>query len=182
MIPDFVQDLTKYLPAQVVPAIVGLVAIPVFTRLFPPTDYGNYVLVMAAVSVLSTLVGWLGMSIIRFYPAFERDNRLEELYAAVITWIFVSVLVLAIIFAGAIFLVMPALGSQLHRLMLVGTLVFILTASFQVLQSFLRAQRKAGPYSGFFVWNSLAGLGIGIALVLVFGLNVEGLLWAASLS
>lgn len=182
MIRDFIKDLTKYLPAQVAPAIVGLVAIPIITRLFAPGEYGNYVLVMATVSVLSTIVGWLSMSIIRFYPAYERDGRLKELYSTVMKWLLISVFTMAAVVAGTLFFVKNALEDQLYRLMLTGTLVFVLTASFQVLQHFLRAKRKAGLYSGFFVWKSVAGLGIGIALVFVFGFGIEGLLWGSILS
>jgi O-antigen/teichoic acid export membrane protein len=182
MIKELVKDLAKYLPAQIAPAIVGLVAIPILTRLFPPRAYGNYVLVMATVSVLGAIVGWLSMSIIRFYPAHERDGRLEELYPTVKIWLLISVSIIAVVFAGTLFFVRNAVEDQLYRLMVIGILVFILTASFQVLQHFLRAKRRAGLYSGFFVWNSVAGLGIGLALVLVFGFGVEGLLWGSILS
>lgn len=169
--------MTKYFPAQIAPGIVGLVSIPIFTRLFTPGDYGNYVLVMATVSVMAAMVGWLSMSIIRFYTVYEMEGHLQEFYSTVIRWLIISVLTIALIFVGVIILIKNVLENQLYRLMLVGTLVFIFTACFQVLAHFLRAKRKVGLYSGFFVWKSMAGLGIGIALVLVFGMNVEGLLW-----
>lgn len=172
----------KYLPSKFVPAIAGLAAMPILTRLFPPEVYGNYVLVMATISGLAAMVSWLEMSVIRFYPSYERDGRLEELSSTVMMWLAISALGLAIVFAGTIFLVRTALGDQLHRLMLVGTLVFVLTASFGVPQDFLRAKRRAGWYSGFSTWKSIAGLGIGIALVTAFGLGVEGLLWGSILS
>jgi len=182
MIRGFAQDLAKYLPAQVAPAIVGLITIPILTRLFPPGEYGNYVLVLATVSVMTTIVGWLSMAIIRFYPAYERDGRLQDIYSTVIIWLCISVLSLALIFGSTLFIVKKAFDDQLYHLMLVGIAVFVLNATFQVLQNFLRAKRKAGLYSGFFVWKSVAGLGIGIALVLLFGLGVEGLLWGSILA
>jgi len=57
MIKDLFKDMTKYLPSKVIPAIVGIVALPIITRLFSPADYRNYVLVIATVSILSTLAG-----------------------------------------------------------------------------------------------------------------------------
>lgn len=68
MSKSFINDIYKYLPSQVIPAVVGFISIPVITRLFPPGDYGNYVLIMATTGVLLTLTGWLSMLIIRFYP------------------------------------------------------------------------------------------------------------------
>ena len=182
VIRGFVKDLLKYLPAQIVPAIAGMIVIPVITRLFPPADYGNYVLVIATVSVLTTVVGWLSMSIIRFYPACERDGRLPELYGTVIKWLLISVITLAAIFSGVIFAARAKLGNQLWYLMLIGTLVFVLNATFQTLQHFLRAKRRVGWYSSFSIWQSVARLGIGIALVITFGFGIDGLLWGAVLS
>ena len=77
MIKNLVKDAGKYLPGQIVPAIVGILSIPVITRLFSSGEYGKYVLVMAAVGVLSAIIGWLPMSIIRFYPVYERDGKLD---------------------------------------------------------------------------------------------------------
>jgi len=64
MIIDLFKDILKYLPAQIVPAMMGFISIPIITRLFDPADYANYILVIATVSVLITIVGWLPMSII----------------------------------------------------------------------------------------------------------------------
>jgi len=182
MIRNFVKDLLKYLPAQIVPALVGLIAIPIVTRLFPPADYGNYVLVIATVSVLTAIVGWLSMSIIRFYPACERDGRLQELYGTVIKWLLISVITLTAIFSGIISAARTKLGDQLYYLMLIGTLVFVLSATFYTLQHFLRAKRRIGWYSFFSIWQSVARLGIGIALVITLGFGIDGLLWGAVLS
>ncbi len=75
----FVKDMVKYLPSQVVPGLVALVSIPVVTRIFPPGEYGNYSLAAATVMILSTLFGWLPISVIRYYPAYEREGRLAVL-------------------------------------------------------------------------------------------------------
>jgi len=182
MIRDFVKDLLKYLPAQIAPALVGLVAIPIVTRLFLPEEYGDYVLVMATVSVVTTIAGWLTISIIRFYSACERDGQLQELYGTVIRWLLISGAVLAAIFSGVIFVSKVELGNQLYHLMLIGVLVLLATSVFQVLQQFLRVKRRVGWYSVFSVWQSTAKLGIGIALVIALGYGIEGLLWGAVLS
>ncbi len=179
---SFVRDVIKYLPSQVAPALVGLAAVPVLTRLFAPAAYGNYVLVVTTVSLLVTVVGWLGMSVIRFYPACERDGLLGPLHASVLAWLAISALGLAAVFLGTVSLARSSLGDPLYHLMLIGCVVFGLNAAFAVLQEFLRAKRWAGWYSVFFTWRSAAGFGIGLALVMAFGLGVEGLLWGSALA
>lgn len=179
---DLVKDLVKYAPSQAIPALMGLVAVPVLTRLFLPVDYGNYVLVMATISVLSTVVGWLGMSVIRFYPEYERDGRLDDLFDTIVGWLFITVTALAVLYIVSLFLAKTAIGSQLYHMMFIGTVVFALTSAFEVLLNFLRAKRWAGWYSGFSIWRNTAGLGIGIGLVLSFGFGIEGLLWGSAMS
>lgn len=182
MIRDFIKDLLKYLPAQITLAIVGFIAIPILTRLFLPADFGMCVLVMATVYVLALIIGWLSMSIIRFYPAYERDNKLEEFYSSAIKLLLLSVAALATVFLIVLFLLKSYVSAQLYHLMLIGTLLFILTASFQVLQHFLMARRQLGWYTGLSIWSITAALGIGIVFVMGLHYGVEGLLWGAVLS
>jgi O-antigen/teichoic acid export membrane protein len=66
--------------------------------------------------------------------------------------------------------------------MLIGVLVFILAAVFQVLQNFLRARRQLYWYTSFSIWRNVAALGLGVALVMGFQFGVEGLLWGSVLS
>jgi O-antigen/teichoic acid export membrane protein len=182
MIRDFVKDLLKYLPANVAPAIVGLFAIPIITRLFTPADYGHYALVMATVYILVLIIGWLGVSIIRFYPAYERDGELGTFYSNVIKLLLISVAVVAVAFLIVVLFLKAHISTQLYALMLIGVLLFVLVAGFQVLQNFLRARRQLYWYTGFAVWHSVAALGLGIALVMGLNYGIEGLLWGAVLS
>jgi O-antigen/teichoic acid export membrane protein len=182
MIRDFIKDLLKYLPANVVPAILGFVAIPILTRLFAPADYGNYALVMATVSILALIIGWLNTSIIRFHPAYERDGKLGAFYSSVIKLLLITTAVVAVVFLIVVVLLKSHMSTQLYNLMLIGALLFVLMASFQVLQQFLRARRELYWYTGFSTWRSVAALGLGIALVMGFRFGVEGLLWGNALS
>lgn len=182
MIRDLIKDLLKYLPAQIVPAIMGLTTIPIITRLFPPADYGNYILVTATVSIFVTIVGWLNMSIIRFYPVYDRDGQLPEFYGTVVRWLLISVAILATIFLGITFVAKTRLKTHLYYLMLIGALLFVFTAVFEVLQQFLRSRRWAGLYSAFSIWKNVAGLFIGLGLSITLDYGVEALLWGSVLS
>ena len=63
-----------YLLARGLPGIVAFLAIPLFSRLLEPADYGRYALVMASVGVLNALLfQWLRLSLVRYLAAYRDD-------------------------------------------------------------------------------------------------------------
>jgi len=178
MIRELFKDLIKYFPSKLVPAIVGIIAIPIITRLFSPDEYGNYVLVMATVSLLSTLaVAWLNSSTIRFLPAYELSGKVNQFRTVLLKLMLLSIGITFVLFLGILFLLKNCISSNFYSLMRIGIFVFAISSCWSILINFLRARRKAAWYSTFSVWASIAGLGFGILIVLNFDLGVEGLLW-----
>lgn len=182
MIKDLLKDMSKYLPAQIIPGVVGFISIPIVTRLFSPGDYGNYSLVLATVAILSLLVGWLSMSIIRFYPVFERDGKLDYFYGNIVKLFFISILIISVIFCGVLLTVKQLLSNQLYKLGYIGLILFVFTSLFNTLQHFLRSKRQVSWYSAFAIWKSVASIGLGLLLIVVFDFGIDGLLWGGSLS
>lgn len=177
-----VKDLAQYLPAQVVPALVGFFSIPVITHLFPPQDYGNYVLVVATASVFSILTGLFSTAVVRFYPGCEARHTLPEFYA---TTLGVTVLLLGaftLLLAGVLALAGPHLPQGLSSLRVVGLLFCVGQSVFMIYPEFFRARRRIASYGGLMAWRSVAGIGLGLLLVLGLGLGIEGLLWGTILS
>lgn len=182
MIKSLLKDMLKYLPAKIVPGVVGFISIPIITRLFSPGEYGNYSLVLATVAILSILVGWLSMSIIRFYPAFEREAKLDYFYGNIIKLFFISIFIISVIFCGVLLAMKQWFLDQVYNLMYIGLILFIFTSLFDTLQHFLRSKRQVSWYSTFVIWKSVASIGLGLLLIIVFNFSIEGLLWGGSLS
>lgn len=182
MTEGFLKDMLKYLPAQVVPGLVGLVSIPVVTRIFPPGEYGYYSLTAATVMVLSTFFGWLPISVIRYYPVYERQGRLTAFNSTVIQLAILTLAGLAILYYGSLLALRTRMSAGLWHLLMLGGLLFIATGMFNLLQYFLRCRRRVGRFSAFAVWHSAAGFGLGIAMVVYLGFGIEGLLLGTILS
>lgn len=183
MIKDLFKDLAKYLPSYIVPAVVGIITIPIITRLFPPEDYGDYVLVSITISVLFTIsTVWIDAAIIRFFPAYKLNNRLTEFYNTIIKLAFISVVGISFIFSNVLFLAKGCISANLYSLMHIGLLTFIATSWLTVLLAFLRAKRQIVWYTSFKIWRSVASLGFSVVLIMVFHYGVDGLLWGALLS
>jgi len=182
MIRYLFKDMAEYFPSMAIPAIVGILALPIVTHLFPPADYGNYVLVIATVSILSTLVGWVSMSVVRFYPAYEKEGKTAEFTELTIKLTFLSIFVI-LVFSLCILLPLKGyIPENLYYLLSVGIIAFILTSCFDVLLTFLRIKRRIKWYSVFFMWKSITALVFGVLFVILFHLGVEGLLWGTVLS
>ncbi|MBN1694609.1 lipopolysaccharide biosynthesis protein [candidate division WOR-3 bacterium] len=182
MTAKFVRDLLKYLPSMVVPALIGLVTIPIVAHFFTPEDYGQYILVKITISVLLIIIGWLSMAILRFYPEYEKNNRIEEFYSTVVKLLFLSVFIVVFLFYVVLSLLKKSIDSSLYSLMLIGLSIFVFNAVFDVLLNFLRIRREVNAYNVFRVWESVASLGLGVFLVFFIGMDVEGLLWGMLIS
>jgi len=183
MIKELFKDSAGYLPSMFVPALVGIIAMPIVTRLFPPGVYGNYILVVATVSLLSAIAtAWIGSSTIRFYPAYKLSDELNKFYSILLKLTIFSVGIISILFLIVLFLLKNRISSNLLFLMYVGVLFFVISSFSGILVNLLRAKRKVVQYSAFSIWGSVAGLGIGIAIVLVLHTGVEGLLWGTIIS
>lgn len=182
MIQKFIKDFVKYLPSMLVPALISLIAIPIIAHLFPPEDYGRYVLVKITISVLLIIIGWLSMSILRFYPEYESNNRTGEFYSTVIRLMLMSVGAVGLIFFIVLSFLKENMNQSLYSFMMIGLSVFVFNAIFDVLLHFLRIKREVNTYNIFRVWNSIASLGLGVLLVLFMSMGVDGLLWGMLIS
>lgn len=183
MIRELFKDLAKYLPSIVVPAIVGIIVLPIITRLFSPEEYGNYVLVTVTVSFVSCIaVSWLDSSTLRFSPVYELNNELSKFYSVLLKLALVSIATVCVIFLGVLYLSRAYISDSLYFLMHIGILLFIVTSFSSVFQQSLRAKRRVTWYTSFSIWSSVAGIGLGIALVMIFHFEVEGLLLGALLT
>ncbi|PKP61715.1 hypothetical protein CVT91_02155 [Candidatus Atribacteria bacterium HGW-Atribacteria-1] len=179
---SFIKDLAAYLPTQIVPAIVGIVSIPIITRLFPPEDYGNYVLVMATIGVLSTFTGWLSMSIVRFYPIYEKVRKLGQFYANIIKLSIISIGIISLVFLSTLLFAKAYISKNLYFLMWIAIFVFAFTSFFNTILDFLRVKRQVTWYSGFIMWESITRIGFAILLIIVFNFGIIGLFWGSILS
>jgi len=179
---NFIKDIVSYLPARVVPAIIGFFSIPLITRIFSPQDYGNYCLVVATITVQTILIGWLSMSIIRFYPIYECNNKLSSFYPNIINLTLISILFLTLIDITILLLIKSLISSQLLLLMSVGVGVFVFTGIFNIYQSFIRIKMRISIYSRFEIWRSIGKLGIALLLIFFFRVGIVSLLWGSILS
>jgi O-antigen/teichoic acid export membrane protein len=182
MLRSLLKDMGSYLPSKIVPALIGLVSVPVITRLFPPADYGHYMIVIATASVFTNTLSWIPVSIIRFYHQYRNAGKEATFYSTVLKLSLLTAAALAALFFGIVTLGRPFFNPGLYPLMRVGVLVFLALCSYNILENFLKARRLALWYSAFIVWQRAGAFLLGVGLVLFFNFGVEGLLWGLVLT
>jgi len=182
VIKAFVKDFVKYLPTAIVPAVVGLISVPVLTRLFSPGDYGNYTLVLTTVNIFAIVNAWLSMSVIRFLPSYEREGKLKEFTASVIQTTVISICGIALLFALALILIPGNGETELRSMMQIGIAIFALNGLIEVLLHFLRARRQVWLFSIFRVWQVTTTLAFGLLFIVQYECGVRGMLYGALLS
>jgi len=161
----FLRDSVRYLPAVVVPAAVGAIGIPILTRRLDLDQYGDFGLVLSLVGILSAITLWLPSSIIRFYPEYEAQNRLDRFYPTVgRLWLASTAAT-----SGLWFLTLAVVGggirSRLVPALIAGGLLLLASDAFGLLASLLRARRQVGWNSFGEVWRAVFGLAVGVALI-----------------
>ncbi len=155
-----VRHFFQYLPANAVPALAGLVTLPVLTRLLGPEEFGRLTLVLAAVAAGRVLLQWIGTTVVRFYAATNPAGAAGWLRAALSIHLPLNLALCAVAW-GVTRTIAPAAEAGLAAS---ATLLLFGRNAYMLLCHFLRAELRPVPFSRFIVWESAGGLLAGVAL------------------
>jgi O-antigen/teichoic acid export membrane protein len=164
-----------YLVAYMVPALIGFLALIVYTHLLSPAEYGVYVIGAGVAGIISAVFfTWVRQSVSRYQSsAPELDLRAEAMIAYGATAVVITLLAPA-----AIFVIRPGIGLAV----LAASVVLSLSlTAFEISQEFRRAQLNPLRFTTIAVIRSVLGLGLGY-LAIKLGFGGLGLLVAISAS
>jgi O-antigen/teichoic acid export membrane protein len=185
-----------YLVARGVPALMGFVAIRLFTEKLSPAEYGRYALVVATVCLLNALIfQWLRLSLVRYLPAHRENPTLLRSTMMTATVILVG-------FAGVVAAIIACLPirAEWRGIVLPCWVMLAVQAVFELCGENSRAMLKPGVFMllqltrtvgnvligllfvllGAGWWGPLCGLTIGMAIGCVFALRNDwrGVRWS----
>ena len=176
---DLKADLVRYLPSQVIPALIAVVTIPILTRLLSPAEFGDYRLILAAVAAFGAAGAWIAAPIYRFFPAMQVSGEVED-FRATLHWLMAFTLGLfAILWLGGVWAFQSRLGISRTDLFLIGGGLMLINTLWGVTNAQVRAVREVAWYSTSVVLNKALTLGLGVALVIWAGFGVDGLLYGS---
>jgi O-antigen/teichoic acid export membrane protein len=171
------RDTLSYIPAALIPAAVSVVGVVIFTRIFAPSEYGQYEIAFATVSALIIFVSyWIHHATVRYRGQDKQPdevalfNRRLVLLLAFISLQFVA-------FASLVFVIgKPDLGEY-AKFFWPCTLFIAADIWFLSLAHVLLADLRSRAYS-FFIGSAYAlRLAIAVVLTVALGTSVAGLFW-----
>lgn len=180
---NFVKNLIKYFPSKIIPALMGFLTLPLLTQLFDPGDYGNYVLVLTLVNILSLILTSLwGTSIVRFYSNYKKNKKLNYFFDTINVGYVGLIIFISFILTTFLIIIPVEIEETLFNLMIVGLLVFMFSTYFVMLSRVLVAKEKSGIYSLFLSLQSILGFLFGFLFIIYFHIGIIGFLWGNLLS
>ena len=170
---QFSQDFGLYSVAQIAPSLLGIVAIMLFTRVFPPVAYGRYALAMTFVGLLSTLgFGWIQQSITRFEPQLNEDELVEN----VVSVFLVSGLLVAIVAAVGYVSFGDLLGGYRPFYLATAALI-LLQGAFRTLNVLFRIRLESGSFTKYKLFLGVTKLAFAVVLALFVFDSIVGWMW-----
>jgi O-antigen/teichoic acid export membrane protein len=178
MLKKFVRDIVAYLPSRLLPALTAFITTPIVTRLFAPAEYANYALALGVSELLVALASsGFGSAVVRFLPQYEMRAALGVFYTTLSVCLAALVSAVGLISFAGLALFRGQIDPTLYPLLIIGVITFVAQSGFNVFTSAARAQQRGVLYTVFQLLYRYGSLGLGLLLVLVFGFQVDGLLW-----
>jgi O-antigen/teichoic acid export membrane protein len=175
-----------YMSASLLPAVVGFLMLPVYSRYVTPADYGIVALVLSFQVFLPLILTFkIESSLPRFY--FEYSG--EELKVFVTTLIATTVLMASIIMGILVFfiedmvsIIFPKIGSEYYYLFRLGLLTAYFSTFNAMFMSLIRVQQKASLFMRVSMSLFMMTLAINIIEVVVLKKGAHGVVEATLIS
>lgn len=154
-----VVSTASYGSARVVSALVGVVAVPVYTHLLTLEAYGIYAIAFSTISVINALLfHWITAATARIYPSHL--GNIPRFTGLVLSFWVRSMGVLFVLTAIAWF-VAP---SRLTGIVLASSALLVTTSMYEFTLELSRSALRPGAYAVAVVIYALIGLTVGSAL------------------
>lgn len=178
MLKTFVMHMVAYLPSKLLPALTGFITAPILTRLLLPAEYGNWALAAGVYELLFALsCSGLASLPVRFFPAYRARSELGVFFVTLSISLVIVIAITSTVGFLTIFTLERYLPPILFPLLIISVLIFMVQAIYTVFLVVVQAQQRSTVYSFFELLTRYSSLGLGLLLVIVFNLGVEGLLW-----
>ncbi|WP_409252047.1 lipopolysaccharide biosynthesis protein [Bacillus sp. SCS-153A] len=162
-----------YFLSKGVPGIINFIAIALYTRILSPDEYGEYALVIAAVTfVNTTLFHWLRLGLLRYNPKYEGEQK--AMFISSLSAAFVSMSMLTIMLGTGIFLAYPPFHSM-ALLWFLGIALLTMQSIFDLFTEYLRSELSAKLFGIVTALKVVLSLLFAFILIKFFGFGGEGI-------
>jgi O-antigen/teichoic acid export membrane protein len=167
-----------YIPVFLVPALINILTLSLFTRIFSPRLYGEYSLVVNTTIIVSSLMGqWIVLSIQRFRPESRKSESLSE-FNLYLNRLLLQMSILFSLISIIIYFFIP---SHYESYYIPSVLLIITSVYFMVLSSVYQIDLLSKNLRNLNVLNSIGKLLITLLLLYIVSYTPEQFLWGTVL-
>ena len=150
-----------YLVARGLPGLVAFLAIPIFSRLLDPAEYGRYALVLVSVNLLNALLfQWVRLSLVRYLPVYREDAaRFKS------TLLTTSLLMVAALGVIAALLCLLPFGREMRVYVVPCWIMLAAQAAFELSSEYARADLRPWQVMRLQLARSASTVALGVVLV-----------------
>ncbi len=148
----------KYVVGRVVPGLVNLLALGIYTRLLLAEDYGRYALILTGVGLTNAIVfQWLNLSLLRFLPSL--GDRLLPTAIRAFLMLLAATSVLSVVAMGVTW------GGNMPAVIALMTMMTWSQAWFDFNLSVVNSRQFAIRHGLISSLKAVIGLGLSVALI-----------------
>lgn len=172
-ISQLLSHTSVYTLGRLIPAIVGFLTIPIYTRFLGTYGYGTFTLIISAMSILSIIgTGWFDSVIIRFLSDTKNKNFYKQA-STILVLIVLSVLIELLLSWLIIFFIVKHYDLELFRLSYYAIPALVALSVFRPLMNFFRVFNKAWLYTIFQSSYSIFRFGLTLTFFFTFNPDVK---------
>ncbi|KRA95535.1 polysaccharide biosynthesis protein [Devosia sp. Root685] len=163
-----IRQVSSYMLANVVSAMLGFASVVIFTRLLGPSEYGIYVIGFSIAAMISALLfGWIKSSIV---PFTAHDEGADLRVTVGLAFVALTPLVPLLYFG------ISAVAPQYSAYLLPAILLAFGIGFFEFYLEAFRAKQQTGPYLWATILRAAVALALSLLLIAVFNLGGAGLI------
>jgi len=188
MYEKFVQlynNSVVYIKGNILSRLVGLMLIPIYTRVFSPEDYGVLDIVIISTMVITTL-GTMGMDTALSLFYFETEDKKERKLITFSSFIFL--MLITVLICGVVILFSQQITTfifgdvEYAKYLIVATLTIPFTAIVLFCANIFKRCFEPVKYFYIILGNSIFGVLISIYLVVFRGIGLMGAFYGVFIS
>ncbi|GGB41705.1 lipopolysaccharide biosynthesis protein [Fictibacillus barbaricus] len=173
IIKKFNKDLIIYIPAIILPAILNVISIMLYTRIFSLSDFGNYSIIISTITLFTTVLSqWIIQSIQKFRPQYKKENKIilfdKYLIFTIQVLVFSIITILLILYVVSRLL----LEFEIDSIFIISGFILILQILFVIGSTIFQSDLRANKYKKYQLINSVMKFIFSIVFILLISKTI----------
>jgi O-antigen/teichoic acid export membrane protein len=158
-------------------SLIQFVLIPIYTRIFNPTEYGILNLALLLVSIGTIIFGnWIATCVTRFLPYYQRIDKTPIFYSSLLLSLILSLIVFFFLTIPAFFFLRGYVDVGYQKVLHFVIALIPFSVVFQVSLSILRIKQQSKQYVIYNLTFASVGATLGVLLAVFLKLGSSGIL------